>query len=83
MKLDLEDVAMWSFMGAMYAFACSCLIGISIALECAHWPAKLFFGPLWLATVGIWIFLSIMLGQRIYEDLPQRWRSALQREVKP
>jgi hypothetical protein len=68
MKIDLMDVAMWSFFGGLYAFACTLLIGISIAAVCAPWPVNLVFIPLWLAIAGMWIFLTIMLGQRVLEE---------------
>ena len=64
----LENIAMWSFVGALYAFACSMLIGISIAMVCAPWPAKAIFIPLFLAVLGMWVFLTIMVGARMLEE---------------
>lgn len=68
----LENIAMWSFLGALYALACSMLIGISVAMICAPWPMKAFFIPLFLAMLGMWIFLTIMVWSRVLEEYAVR-----------
>jgi hypothetical protein len=68
MKIDPTDLAMWTFCAALYAFSCSLFLGISFALVCAPWPVKIVFIPLWIATLGMFMFLSIMFGQRLLEE---------------
>jgi hypothetical protein len=67
MKIDPLDIAMWSFFAALYAFSCSLLLGISFAVVCAPWPMRVVLIPLWIATAGLWLFLTIMIGQRVFE----------------
>lgn len=68
MKVDWDNVAMWSFMGGLYAFACGLLIAISVFAVSTPWPAKWILIPLWMSIAGLWGFLTIMLGRRAFKS---------------